>query len=115
MSHYTRVNFKEDVKDMAAEHGLSPNLESRFARTNLGLEKSGVSYFKIAPDFRAPFGHTHSEQEEVYVIISGSAVMKVEDDEVQLGTLDAIRVAPGAMRAFQGGPEGCELIAIGAP
>ena len=115
MSHYTRANFKEDVKDMAAEHGLSPNLESRFARTNLGLEKSGVSYFKFAPDFRAPFGHTHTEQEEIYVVISGSAVVRVEDDEVQLGTLDAIRVAPSAMRAIQGGPDGCELIAIGAP
>lgn len=88
MSHYTRINLKQDVKD---------------------------SYSTIAPDFRAPFGHTHSEQEEVYVLISGNAVLKVEDDEVELGTLDAVRIAPGAMRALQGGPDGCELIAFGAP
>lgn len=115
MSDYTRINLKGDVKDMAPDFGMSPGLESRFARTNLELENSGVSYFKIAPDFRAPFGHRHAEQEEVYVVISGSAVLKVEDEEVELGTLDAVRIAPSAMRALQGGPEGCEVLAFGAP
>lgn len=115
MSQYTRINLKQDVKDMAVEHGLSPDLESRFARTNLGLEQSGVSYFRVGPGFRSPFGHKHSEQEEVYVLISGSATLKVEDEEVELGTLDAVRIAPGAMRALEGGPDGCELIAFGAP
>ena len=114
MAYHTRVNLREDVQDMAPRFGME-GIESHFARTNLEMEKGGVSYFRLDPGFRAPFGHTHSEQEEVYVVISGSAVMKVENDEVQLATLDAIRVAPGAMRAFQGGPDGCELIAIGAP
>jgi mannose-6-phosphate isomerase-like protein (cupin superfamily) len=115
MSDYTKVNLREDPKDMAVEYGLSPNLESRFARTNLEMEKGGVSYFKIAPDFRAPFGHTHSEQEEVYVVVSGSLRMKVADDIVELGQFDALRVAPGVWRAGEGGPEGAEYIAFGAP
>ena len=114
MSGYTVVNMK-DVKDMAPDHGLSPNLESRFARTNLELENSGVSYFKIAPSFRAPFGHTHKEQEEVYIVLSGSARVKLDDDIEELAEWDIVRISPGVMRALEGGPDGCEILAFGAP
>ena len=62
MAAYTVVNLKDDVEDMAPDFGLSPGLESRFARKPLEAEQSGLSYYRIAPDFRTPFGHTHSEQ-----------------------------------------------------
>ena len=112
---YTRTNLKGDVEDMAVKHGLSPNLESRFARVPLELEKSGLSYFKVAPDFKMPFGHTHTEQEEVYVIASGNARAKVGDQEFDLDQWDALRVAPGVWRSLAGGPDGCEILAFGAP
>ena len=115
MADYTVVNFKSDVEDMAPKFGFSPGLESRFARKNLELEKSGVSYFKVAPGFDTPFGHAHSEQEEVYVVISGSARAKVGDDVIELKRWDAIRVAPGAWHSFGGGADGAEIIAFGAP
>ena len=88
MAAYTRVNLKSDVKDMAPEFGME-GIESRFARTNLELENSGLSYFRLDPGYRAPFGHTHSEQEEVYVILSGSARVAVGDEVVELGEWDA--------------------------
>jgi hypothetical protein len=47
---YSVVNLKQ-VDDMAVKFGLSPNLESRFARGPLELEKSGLSYFRLAPGF----------------------------------------------------------------
>lgn len=112
---YTVVNFKSDVEDMAPKFGYSPGLESRFARKNLELEKSGVSYFKIAPGFDTPFGHAHSEQEEVYVVISGNARAKVGDDVIDLKQWDVIRVAPGAWHSLGGGPDGAEILAFGAP
>ena len=115
MSDYTLVNLKTDVEDVAPRFGMSPNMESRFARKPLGLENSGLSYFKVAAGFRAPFGHTHTEQEEIYVVLSGSAQMKVEDELVDLRPLDALRVAPGVMRAFEAGPDGVEILAVGAP
>jgi mannose-6-phosphate isomerase-like protein (cupin superfamily) len=111
---YTLVNLKQ-VEDMAPKFGLSPGLESRFARTPLELEKSGISYFRVAPGFRAPFGHTHSEQEEIYLVVSGSASVKLDEDVVELSEWDAVRIPPGTMRGFEGGPEGAELIAFGAP
>ena len=114
MSAYTVVNLK-DVKDMAADHGLSPNMESRFARSNLDMSQGGVGYFKYAPGFRAPFGHKHDQQEEVYVVISGSARVKLDDDIEELAQWDIVRIAPGVMRGVEGGPEGCEILAFGAP
>jgi mannose-6-phosphate isomerase-like protein (cupin superfamily) len=111
---YTVVNLKQ-VEDMAPKFGLSPGLESRFARAPLELKKSGISYFRVAPDFRAPFGHTHSEQEEIYLVVSGSARVKLDDDVVELSEWDAVRIPPGTMRGLEGGPQGAEVIAFGAP
>jgi quercetin dioxygenase-like cupin family protein len=114
MAAYTRVNLKSDVQDMAPQFGME-GIESRFARTNLELEKSGVSYFRLDAGYRAPFGHTHSEQEEVYVILSGSARVAVGDEVVELGELDAIRIAPETMHGMEAGPDGAEILAFGAP
>jgi quercetin dioxygenase-like cupin family protein len=114
MADYTRVNLRSDVEDMAPQHGLE-GIESRFARTNLDLEKSGLSLFRLDEGFRAPFGHAHSEQEEIYVVLSGSARVAVGDEVVELGELDAIRVAPGVTHGVEAGPDGVELLAFGAP
>ena len=91
MPGYTLVNLKE-VEDQAPKFGYAPDLESRFARRALGLENSGISYFKAAPGFRVPFGHRHTEQEEVYVVVAGSARIKLDDEVVDLGAWDAVRV-----------------------
>ncbi|HEV2061956.1 MAG TPA: cupin domain-containing protein [Solirubrobacteraceae bacterium] len=113
MANFTRINLVEDVEDMAARFGY--DAESRFAREPLGLEKSGLSLFRLKPHFRFPFGHSHSEQEEVYVLLQGTARIKVEDEVVDLRPYDAVRVAPGARRGLEAGPEAAELLAFGAP
>jgi uncharacterized cupin superfamily protein len=114
MADYTVVNLKE-VEDQAPKFGLSPQLEARMARVALGLENSGVSYQRLAPDFRVPFGHKHKNQEEIYVLVSGSARIKLDDEVVELKPFDAVRVPKDTMRGFEAGPEGAEFIAIGAP
>ena len=114
MSDYTKLNLKDEVEDMAVGR-MPAGIEAHFAKQALGLEKSGVTYFKLGPDFHPPFGHKHAEQEEIYVLISGSAIVRVEDEEVEMRALDAIRLAHDAARAVKAGPEGCELIAFGAP
>ena len=113
MSH-TIVNLRE-VDDMAPRFGLSPNLESRFARRALELENLGMSYFRLAPGFREPFGHRHGEQEEVYVVVTGSVRMKVDDEIVELRAWDAIRVPGSSTRCPEAGPNGAELVVVGAP
>jgi hypothetical protein len=115
MADYTKLNLKQDVEDMAKRFDLSPGLESRFARKPLELQQSGVSYYKIAPSFRTPFGHKHGEQEEVYVVVSGSARLALDDEVHELAQWDAVRIAPHTMRCLEGGPDGAEVLAFGAP
>ncbi|MCW2990213.1 MAG: hypothetical protein JWM73_807 [Solirubrobacterales bacterium] len=113
MPDYTLVNFA-DADDLAAEHGLSPSLESRFLRKHLDSEHLGVSFFKVAPGFRTPFGHRHEVQEEAYVVIKGSGRFKLDDDVVEVKQGDVLRVAPAVTRAFEAGEDGIEIIAIGS-
>ena len=112
---YTKVNLKSDVQDSAQQFELAPDLEARFASRDLGLERSGTGYERLAPNFRVPFGHTHKEQEEVYVVVSGSGRLKLDDEIVDFSQWDAFRVAPEVWRCFEAGPEGCEILAFGAP
>jgi quercetin dioxygenase-like cupin family protein len=114
MPGYKVVNL-EEVEDQAPKFGYAPHLESRFARKALGLQNSGLSHFKVAPGFRIPFGHHHTDQEEVYVVVAGSARLKLGDEIVELGTWDAVRVAPELTRGLEGGPDGAEILAFGAP
>jgi mannose-6-phosphate isomerase-like protein (cupin superfamily) len=115
MADYTKLNLKQDVENMAPKFGFPPGLEAHFARSPLGLEGSGVSYFKFGPSFRMPFGHRHGEQEEVYVIVGGSARIKLEDEIVELGEWDVVRVPGSTTRALEGGPDGADVLAFGAP
>jgi mannose-6-phosphate isomerase-like protein (cupin superfamily) len=115
MAGYTKVNLKNDVDDQAPNFGLAPDLEARMARVPLEMENSGISYQRIAPNFRVPFGHKHKNQEEVYVVLSGSLRMKIEDEVHDLKQWDAVRVHKDTMRGFEGGPEGAEILAVGAP
>jgi quercetin dioxygenase-like cupin family protein len=115
MPEYTKLNLKRDVEDQAPKFGLSPNLESRFARVPLELEESGLSYFKVAPGFRVPFGHVHERQEEVYLVVSGAARVKLDDEVIELGQWDVLRIPPNTWRGFEAGPDGAEIVAFGAP
>jgi uncharacterized cupin superfamily protein len=114
MAGYTRVNLKSDVQDMAPKFGME-GIESHFARTNLELESSGLSYYRLDPGYRTPFGHTHSEQEEVYVVISGGGRVAVDDEVVDMSQWDASRIPSGTMRAMEAGDDGAEILAFGAP
>jgi quercetin dioxygenase-like cupin family protein len=114
MAGYTVVNLRE-VEDSGARFGFAPHMQARFARGALELEKSGLSLFTLAPGYRMPFGHRHSEQEEIYVVLSGSARFKLEDAVEELGPLDALRVPGSTARGIEAGPDGAELIAFGAP
>ena len=115
MPDYTVVNLKRDVEDQAPKFGFSPSLESRFARVPLELSNSGLSYYKVEPNYRVPFGHVHSTQEEVYLVLSGSARLKVGEDVVEAGQWDAVRVPPGTWRGMEAGEQGAEILAFGAP
>ena len=74
-----------------------------------------MSYQRVPPCYRFPYGHTHETQEEVYVVVRGGGRMKVDDEIVELKEWDAVRVPPGTWRGYEAGPEGLEILVIGAP
>jgi mannose-6-phosphate isomerase-like protein (cupin superfamily) len=114
MAGYTILNLRE-LEDMAPKFGLAPAIEARFARQALGCEKTGLSLQRVAPNTRVPFGHRHAQQEELYVVLSGSGRVKLGDEIRAIGPMDAVRVAPDTMRGFEAGAEGLELLAFGGP
>jgi mannose-6-phosphate isomerase-like protein (cupin superfamily) len=114
MSNHTIVNLRE-VEDSAPKFGYAPDLAAHFASGDLEMENSGVSLQKLAPNFRLPFGHREKEQEELYVVVAGSGRAKLDDEIVEIGAWDALRVPAGVARQFEAGPEGMEYLAFGAP
>jgi quercetin dioxygenase-like cupin family protein len=115
MAGYTKVNLKADVEYQAPKFGLAPAVEARFAHDDLEAAATGLSYQRLEPDARMPFGHSHREQEEIYVVLSGSGRVKLDDEVVELAPLDAVRIAAPTMRAVEAGPEGIEYVVFGAP
>ena len=112
MAGWTITNL-EDVESSAPE-AVADRLEARFARRHLDSAHLGVNLFRYAPGFRTPYGHRHREQEEAYVVVAGSGRIRLDDEVVELRQWDVVRVAPDVVRGFRAGPEGLELIAIGA-
>ena len=114
MADYTHVNLLE-VEDQSRNLGIDPaQFNIRFARVALNCEHCGVSYLRFSPGAKA-HGHRHKKQEEIYVLVHGSALMKVGDDVIDLQPWSAVRVPPQTMRGIKAGPDGADVIAIGAP
>jgi mannose-6-phosphate isomerase-like protein (cupin superfamily) len=102
-----------DVEDSAPRFGLDKVQEARFAKDDLEAEHTGVSHHRLKAGKRQGFGHKHDQAEEVYVVLAGSGRVKLAEEIIAIEALDALRVAPGVIRAFEAGPDGLELLAFG--
>jgi uncharacterized cupin superfamily protein len=110
MPDYAHVNFDE-IEPSPNQDGF----EGRFARKFIGSRDLGVSRWRYGPGVRSPKAHRHREQEEAYVVASGSGRALLDGEVVELREGDVLRLSPAVTRAFEGGPDGLELIAIGGP
>jgi uncharacterized cupin superfamily protein len=108
---YTIKNLRE-VEDMAASQGFGEAQEARFAHGDLDAEQTGVSLQRVKPGKRHAFAHRHKEAEEIYVVLSGSGQVKLDDEVKEIGPLDAVRVGPEVVRAFAAGDDGLDLLAF---
>jgi len=111
-SGYAVKNLTE-TEDMAPKFGFGEVQEARFANDDLETEQTGVSHHRVKPGKRAAFGHKHEEAEEVYLVVSGSGRIKLDDEIVEISELDAIRISPGVMHALEAGDDGLEIVAFG--
>lgn len=112
---FTLRNLKRDLEDVGANFDGAPDLEFRLATQALELEHSGLGYQRIPPNYRFPYGHTHKQQEEIYLVLNGTGRIKLDDEILELEQWDAVRVPPGTWRGYEGGPQGMEILVIGAP
>ena len=112
MAGYAHINLLE-LEDVVA--GRAEGVEGRFGRNAMGARDIGVSHWRYAPGFRSPVGHKHREQEEAYLVISGSGELLLDGEVIALKPWDLVRVSPEVTRAFAGGPDGLEIVAVGGP
>jgi mannose-6-phosphate isomerase-like protein (cupin superfamily) len=112
MTDYAIVNLLE-IDDSV--EGRVPGLQGRFSRKYLDSRDLGISHWRYAPNTRNPGSHSHREQEEAYVVVAGSGRVRLGDEVRDIAQWDVIRVAPGVVRAFESGPDGLDLIAVGGP
>jgi quercetin dioxygenase-like cupin family protein len=112
MPDFSIVNLL-DIEDSVS--GRVDGLEGRFGRKHLESRDLGISHWRYAPNLRNPGGHRHREQEEAYVVVSGSGRILLDGEVHDLKRWDVVRVAPQTVRSFEAGPDGLELIAVGGP
>jgi uncharacterized cupin superfamily protein len=110
--HYSQLNLAE-IEDAAPAEGFGDRWHAHVARTALGAQQTGVTYFRLRAGKRSPFVHRHASAEEIYVILSGTGRLKLDDEILDVRALDAIRIAPDVARAFEAGSEGLEFLAFG--
>jgi quercetin dioxygenase-like cupin family protein len=108
---FTIKNLRE-VEDVAPRFGFDQVQEARFPWRALEAEQTGMAYHVIKPDQRGG-AHRHDQAEEIYLVLSGSGRIKLDDEVRQIGPMDAIRISPQVKRAFAAGPEGLELLVFG--
>ena len=104
MANYTHKNLSE-VNDSAPGFGFGEVGSIRFAKDDLDAERTGITHLKLNPGERLPFGHKHDEAEEIYVVIAGSGLMKLDDEIIEVTELDAIRLSPEVGRGFEAGAD----------
>jgi mannose-6-phosphate isomerase-like protein (cupin superfamily) len=113
MADYTIVNLLE-LDD--ATQGNVPGIEARFARSRMASRDLGISHHRYAANTRSPGnGHSHREQEEAFVVIAGSGRVRLDDEVHEIRQWDIVRIGPPVVRAFESGPDGLEMLAIGGP
>jgi mannose-6-phosphate isomerase-like protein (cupin superfamily) len=94
---------------------LDPDTEERFLplRRMLGVTSFGLNQIVLRPGQRGRI-HRHRDQEEVYIVLSGTLTLVIEREDRELGQGELARVAPEVRRFIANrGEQDVVLIALG--
>jgi mannose-6-phosphate isomerase-like protein (cupin superfamily) len=94
---------------------LDPDTEERFLplRRMLGVTSFGLNQILLRPGQRGRI-HRHANQEEVYLVLSGTLTLVIEGEAKELGRGELARVAPEVRRVIANrGDDDVLLIALG--
>ncbi|HET7855029.1 MAG TPA: cupin domain-containing protein [Gaiellaceae bacterium] len=105
-----------DVVDVSDLEGEGPGAMVRKVRRALGARAFGFNYFTFPPN-QVGREHDHADagHEEVYFVVKGSGVMRIDGEEIELKPGRFVRVDPASTRVPVSGDQGLELVTFGAP
>ncbi|MHB8691486.1 MAG: cupin domain-containing protein [Solirubrobacteraceae bacterium] len=86
------------------------------ARASLRASAFGMQVHQLPPnsgDAYPEHDHLHDSQEEVYLLLSGTADLHLPGRVVALDPETFVRVGPATRRRIRTGPEGARILAIG--
>jgi mannose-6-phosphate isomerase-like protein (cupin superfamily) len=86
------------------------------ARASLGVRAFGMQVHELPPntgDAYPEHDHLHDGQEEVYLLLNGTADLHLPGRVVALDPDTFVRVGPATRRRIRTGPEGARVLAIG--
>ena len=95
--------------------GTLPGIRFRPAGRALGVSAWGMNVIEIDAGCALYPEHDHVKdgQEEVYVVLAGSATLQHEGEAIDLAQGAMVRVGPAQKRKFVPGPAGVTLLALG--
>ena len=101
--------------DVESLEGEGPGGAVRKVRRELGAQAFGFNYFTLPPGVEGrEHDHAEQEQEEVYFVVRGGGVMRIDGEEVELKPGRFVRVDPSSTRMPVAGDEGLEFVTFGA-
>ena len=86
MSNFKKISVTEDARTE-----LHDKLELTGAEVSVNNLPAGVS---------VPFVHSHKENEEIYIILSGKGKAVVDDETIELKQGDYVKISPAGRRQF---------------
>jgi mannose-6-phosphate isomerase-like protein (cupin superfamily) len=95
---YTVANRDQATDWMAQFPGFG---EMRWYTEALGCAQVSFSWRSMPAGTggRGSYGHRHPGIEEIYLVLSGTATFKIDDDVLELGTLSAVKVEGDSYRS----------------
>ncbi|MFB6310069.1 MAG: cupin domain-containing protein [Salinirussus sp.] len=104
-----------DIEE-AAQTGRSADKRAGLTEA-LSLSDAAINYYELGPGDGFSGGlHTHTDQEEIFVILEGTATFETDTDTFEVSAGEAVRFAPGEYQTGQNeGNERVRGLAIGAP
>lgn len=86
MSNYNKVNVGQDARTELHD--------------TLKLTGAEISVNNLPAGAGVPFVHSHNQNEEIYIVISGKGKAVIDEETVELGEGDFVRISPAAKRQF---------------
>ncbi|MFB6117200.1 cupin domain-containing protein [Halosegnis sp.] len=107
----------ERVRIDDVDNALQPAAVMRQLTEPLSCTDLAVNYYELAPGDSFAFAcHAHEVQEEVFVVLAGTATWETADGSVEVGPGEAIRFGTDEFqRGWNRGDERVRALALGAP